>query len=147
MNLRKFFTRDEGSILLFGIGLSVAGLMIATVSINIASIWVTRNVLDGIADGAALSAAQAVDTDSIYRNGLGGSLRLNENSARSRVNKYVAASGARSQVEQFAVRSVTVSGTAVTVIVEAKPRAAFGYLMPISSPVVVSSSKAINRVR
>lgn len=50
-------------------------------------------------------------------------------------------------VEQFAVRSVTVSGTAVTVIVEAKPRAAFGYLMPISSPVVVSASKAINKVR
>ena len=43
--------------------------------------------------------------------------------------------------------SVTVSGTAVTVIVEAKPRAAFGYLMPISSPVVVSASKAINKVR
>ena len=60
---------------------------------------------------------------------------------------YVAASGDRSQVEQFAVRSVTVSGTAVTVIVEAKPRAAFGYLMPISSPVVVSASKAINKVR
>jgi hypothetical protein len=53
VNLRKLVERDEGSILLFGIGLSVAGLMIATVSINVASLWVTRNVLDGIADGAA----------------------------------------------------------------------------------------------
>ena len=69
MNLRKLVERDEGSILLFGIGLSVAGLMIATVSINVASLWVTRNVLDGIADGAALSAAQAVNTDHLHRFG------------------------------------------------------------------------------
>ena len=66
MKLRNLVARDEGSILLFGIGLSVAGLMIATVSINVASLWVTRNTLDGIADGAALSAAQAVDTDAIF---------------------------------------------------------------------------------
>jgi hypothetical protein len=147
MNLRKRLSGDDGSILLFGIGLSIAGLMIAAVSINVASIWVTKNVLDGIADGAALSAAQAVDTNSIYRNGIGKNLRLNERIAKTRVRDYVTASGARLQVKEFTVRSVKVSGTAVTVIVEAKPRTAFGYLMPISSPVVVSAAKAINKVR
>jgi hypothetical protein len=40
-----------------------------------------------------------------------------------------------------------VSGTAVTVTVQASPRTAFGYLMPISTPVVVSAAKAINKVR
>jgi hypothetical protein len=147
MNLRKLIARDEGSILLFGIGLSVAGLMIATVSINVASLWVTKNVLDGIADGAALSAAQAVNSDSIYRNGLGTNLRLDENLARTKVNQYVTAANVRSQVQQFSVRSVVVSGTAVTVTVQAIPRTAFGYLMPISTPVVVSAAKAINKVR
>jgi hypothetical protein len=147
MRIRKQFSRDEGSILLFGIGLSVAGLMIATVSINVASIWVTRNVLDGIADGAALSAAQAVNTDAIYRDGLGTNLRLNESLARTRVNQYVTTANVRSQVEQFAVRSVVVSGTSVTVTVQARPRTSFGYLMPISTPVVVSAAKAINKVR
>ncbi len=49
MKLQRFVAKDDGSILLFGIGLSVAGLMIATVSINVASLWVTRNILDGIA--------------------------------------------------------------------------------------------------
>lgn len=147
MNLRKLFARDEGSILLFGIGLSVAGLMIATVSINVASLWVTKNVLDGIADGAALSAAQAVNSDSIYRDGLGTNLRLDENLARAKVNQYVAAADVRSQVQQFSVRSVVVSGTAVTVTVQASPRTAFGYLMPIPTPVVVSAAKAINKVR
>ena len=127
MNIRKLFARDEGSILLFGIGLSVAGLMIATVSINVASLWVTKNVLDGIADGAALSAAQAVNSDSIYRDGLGTNLRLDENLARVKVNQYVAAADVRSQVQQFSVRSVVVSVTAVTVTVQASPRTAFVY--------------------
>jgi hypothetical protein len=144
---RKSLADDDGSILLFGIGLAVAGLMIATVSINVASLWVTRNVLDGIADGAALSAAQAVNTDAIYRDGLGSNLRLNENLARARVNEYVVAANVSSQVEQFSIRSVVVSGTSVTVTIQAKPRTAFGYLMPISTPVVVSAAKAINKVR
>ncbi len=147
MNITKFLAKDEGSILLFGIGLSLAGLMIATVSINVASIWVTRNVLDGIADGAALSAAQAIDADSIYRDGLGTDLRLNERLARSKVNQFVLVADVRSQVEEFAVRSITVSGTSVTVTVQAKPRTAFGYLMPISKPLVVSAAKAVNKVR
>jgi hypothetical protein len=147
MKLRNLVARDEGSILLFGIGLSVAGLMIATVSINVASLWVTRNTLDGIADGAALSAAQAVDTDAIYRDGLGSNLRLNENLARAKVNQYVDAANVRSQVKQFVVRSVEVSGSTVTVTVQARPSPAFGYLMPISTPVVVSAAKAINKVR
>ena len=147
MSIRKLIVRDEGSILLFGIGLSVAGLMIATVSINVASLWVTKNVLDGVADGAALAAAQAVDTGAIYRDGLGANLRLNENLARTKVSQYVRAANVRSQVEEFSVLSVEVSGTSVMVTVQASPRTAFGYLMPISTPVVVSAAKAINKVR
>lgn len=147
MNIKKFFAQERGSILLFGIGLSIVGLMIATVSINVASIWVTKNVLDGIADGAALSAAQAVDADAIYREGLGDNLRLSESLARTKVKQYLVAAKPALQVSDFSVKSVIVSGTAVTVTVQAKPNTAFGYLMPISTPVVVSAAKAINRVR
>lgn len=147
MRINKSLFLEEGSILLFGIGLSIAGLMIATVSINVASIWITRNVLDGIADGAALSAAQAVDADAIYQNGLGDKLRLDESLARTRVKEYLDSANVNSQVQQFSVRSVVVSGTAVTVTVQAKPNTAFGYLMPIGTPIVVSAAKAINKVK
>jgi hypothetical protein len=147
MKIRNFFASDEGSILVFGIGLAIAGLMISTVSINVASIWVTRNILDGIADGAALSAAQAVDVESVYQQGLGTNLRLSEGFAKTRVREYVVAANVESQVQQFSIRSVVVSGTSVTVTVQASPRTAFGYLMPISTPVVVSAAKAINKVR
>jgi hypothetical protein len=60
---------------------------------------------------------------------------------------WESAANVRSQVQQFSVRSVVVSGTAVTVTVQASPRMAFGYLMPVSNPVVVSAAKAINKVR
>ena len=45
------------------------------------------------------------------------------------------------------LQACVVSGTAVTVTVQAKPKTAFGYLMPISTPVVVSAAKAINKVK
>jgi hypothetical protein len=142
----RILKSDKGSILLFGIGLSVTALMIATLAINVASLWVTRNVLDGIADGAALSAAQAVDTDAIYRDGLGGNLKINETLARNRVTEYVRVAGAAKQVEQFSIKSVTVSGTSVSVTLQGIPTLPFGYLMPLSPAIVVSTSKAINKV-
>jgi hypothetical protein len=138
---------EDGSVLLFGLGLSIAALMITTVAINVAAIWTTRNVLDGIADGAALAAAQAIDADAVYQDGIGTRLRISESAARVRVRDYVRAANTDAQVQQFSIRAVMVSGTSVTVTVQAKPKLAFGYLMPVSSPVVVSSAKAINKVR
>ena len=146
----KMFSRarkDNGSILVFGIGLAVIALMITTLAINIASLWVTRNVLDGIADGAALSAAQAIDIDGIYQEGLGGSLKLDETLARIRVMEYVRVAEAAKQVEEFSVKSVIISGTSVEVTLQGIPKLPFGYLLPIAAPIVVSSAKAINKVK
>ena len=147
MTIRTKCQAEDGSILLFGIGLAIAALMIVTAAVNVAALWTTRNVLDGVADGAALAAAQAVDANSVYRNGLGAALVLSEPLARTRVTQYVQASGVRKQVSGFAVRSVVVSGRAVTVTVQAHPVMPFGYLMPISRPVVISAAKAINKVK
>jgi hypothetical protein len=147
MKFSKSISRDDGSILLFGIGLAVAALMIVTAAVNVASLWTTRNILDGVADGAALAAAQAIDVNAVYRNGLGSSLTLSDPIARDRVSKYLQVSGVRSQLSGFSVRAVVVSGRAVTVTVQASPIMPFGYLMPISRPVVVSAAKAINKVK
>ena len=133
--------------MLFGIGLAIATLMVFTTSANIAAIWGTRNYLDGIADGAALAGAQAIDTNSVYVNGLGSNLVLSEPLARTRVEQYVVASGARIQTANFKVKSIRVTGRSVTVAVQAEPRLPFGYLLPVSRPVVVSAAKAINKVQ
>lgn len=143
----KKLRKEDGSILVFGIGLAVTAIMIFTVAVNVATLWLTRNVLDGIADGAALAAAQAIDSDAVYESGVGGNLKLNSSQAKNRVKQYVQTGNIKSQVRELGIKSVVVSGTSVTVTLQAKPNLAFGYLLPISSPVVVSSAKAINKVR
>ena len=47
----KKLRKEDGSILVFGIGLAVTAIMIFTLAVNVATLWLTRNVLDGIADG------------------------------------------------------------------------------------------------
>ena len=143
----KRLRKEDGSILVFGIGLAVTAIMIFTLAVNVATLWLTRNVLDGIADGAALAASQAIDSDAIYESGVGGNLKLNSSQAKNRVKQYVQTGNIKSQVRELGIKSVVVSGTSVTVTLQAKPNLAFGYLLPISSPVVVSSAKAINKVR
>ena len=143
----KKLRKEDGSILVFGIGLAVTAIMIFTLAVNVATLWLTRNVLDGIADGAALAAAQAIDSDAVYESGVGGNLKLNSSQAKNRVKEYVQTGNIKSQVRELGIKSVVVSGTSVTVTLQAKPNLAFGYLLPISSPVVVSSAKAINKVR
>ena len=143
----KKLRKEDGSILVFGIGLAVTAIMIFTLAVNVATLWLTRNVLDGIADGAALAAAQAIDSDAVYESGVGGNLKLNSSQAKNRVKQYVQTGNIKSQVRELGINSVVVSGTSVTVTLQAKPNLAFGYLLPISSPVVVSSAKAINKVR
>ena len=142
----KKLRKEDGSILVFGIGLAVTAIMIFTLAVNVATLWLTRNVLDGIADGAALAAAQAIDSDAVYESGVGGNLKLNSSQAKNRVKEYVQTGNIKSQVRELGIKSVVVSGTSVTVTLQAKPNLAFGYLLPISSPVVVSSAKAINKV-
>ena len=142
----KKLRKEDGSILVFGIGLAVTAIMIFTLAVNVATLWLTRNVLDGIADGAALAAAQAIDSDAVYESGVGGNLKLNSSQAKNRVKQYVQTGNIKSQVRELGIKSVVVSGTSVTVTLQAKPNLAFGYLLPISSPVVVSSAKAINKV-
>jgi hypothetical protein len=143
----KSLRAEDGTILLFGIGLAVAGLMVLTASVNVAALWSTRNYLDGIADGAALAGAQAVDANSIYVNGLESKLVLSDPLARIRVEQYVIESGARKQVSNFKVKSVRVTGRSITVTVQAQPKLPFGYLLPESHPLVASAAKAINKVQ
>ena len=45
----KKLRKEDGSILVFGIGLAVTAIMIFTLAVNVATLWLTRNVLDGIA--------------------------------------------------------------------------------------------------
>mgnify|MGYP006269510513 CR=1 FL=1 len=137
---------DEGSILVLGIGLSLVCVLVATVAINVATVWLSRTALDSIADGAALAGTHAIDSAAIYRDGLTGIAHLSQTQARVKVKAYLARPEVRSQVHSLRLRSIAVSGNSVQVTISCNPAMPFGYLWGTSTVIARSKARAINSV-
>lgn len=140
-------TNDEGSILVLGIGLSLVCVLIATVAINVATVWLARTALDSVADGAALAGAQAIDRAAIYQEGLRGITRVSPSLARTKVRAYLARPEVQAQVHDLKLRSVSVSGNSVQVAVSCRPAMPFGYLWDSPTVLARSKARAINYVK
>lgn len=140
-------TNDEGSILVLGIGLSLVCVLIATVAINVATVWLARTALDSVADGAALAGAQAIDRAAIYQEGLRGITRVSPSLARAKVRAYLARPEVQAQVHDLKLRSVSVSGNSVQVTVSCLPAMPFGYLWDSPTVLARSKARAINYVK
>ena len=81
--------RDErGSISLFVLGLSVIAMLLVAGTVAVTSAHLARIRLLDVADGAALSAANALD-DAAYAQGLGESVPLSNASVQERAARYV----------------------------------------------------------
>lgn len=82
--------RDErGSITPFILGLTVIAMLLIAGTVAVTSAHLSRMRLLDVADGAALSAANALDDDA-YRRGVGESLPLSNASVQQRAAEYVA---------------------------------------------------------
>lgn len=138
---------EDGSVLVLGVGLSIVCVLIATVAINVSTLWLARTSLNSVADGAALAGAQAIDSASVYRDGLTGITHLSPSLARSKVRAYVSKPEVKLQVHGLKVRSVVVSGNSVQVTVSAIPAMPFGYLWNSSPVIARSKARAINHVQ
>ena len=139
-------SNDEGSILVLGIGLSLVCVLVATVAINVATVWLSRTALDSIADGAALAGTHAIDSAAIYRDGLSGITHLSQSQARVKVKAYLARPEVKSQVHGLRLRSIVVNGNSVQVTVSCNPAMPFGYLWDAPSVTARSKARAINFV-
>jgi hypothetical protein len=144
MKFAKRMSDEHGSVMVLGIGLSIAALMVITLAVNISSVWVARHSLDSVADGCALAAAQAVDVQAIYSDGVTSRIPLNQTLARQYVASYIAKGTVRTQFTNFTVRSVRVTQSQVRVEVQALAPMPFGYLMGRMRPVIVSAASAVN---
>jgi hypothetical protein len=80
--------RETGSISLFILGLSVIAMLLIAGTVAVTSAHLTRMRLLDVADGAALSAANALD-DSAYEQGVGASVPLSNRSVRERAAAYL----------------------------------------------------------
>ena len=82
--------RDEGSVLLLVIGFAGILLVLVAVVADVSAVVLAKRSVASAADGAAVSAAQALDLDAVYDEGLGEQLPLSTGDARARVAAYEA---------------------------------------------------------
>ncbi len=70
---------DDGTVLFLTIGLSVVLLLLVAVVVDLSAVILAKRGMSSAADGAAVAAAQRVDTASVDAgNGLGNQLPLDE---------------------------------------------------------------------
>lgn len=79
---------DDGTILVLTLGLVGLLLVAVAIVVDVSAVVLARRGVASAADGAAVSAAQALDTEVLYERGLGEALPLSPGDARQRVDAY-----------------------------------------------------------
>lgn len=84
--------RENGQITVMTIGFFVFLGLLAVVVVNSSAVFLQRQELDNVADGAALAAADGLSRADFYRRG---EVRLDDAEARRLVGHYVTGDGIR----------------------------------------------------
>ena len=79
---------DDGTVLLLVLGLTGILLLAVALVVNVSAVVLAKRALASAADGAAVSAAQALDEQALYATGLDGGIPLDEDEAAARVAAY-----------------------------------------------------------
>lgn len=109
---------ERGTVTLLIIGLAVVLLMMTAVVTDASAAYLQRQSLDTLADGAALTGADAgASGDEAYGSGLAADLHLDADTARAAVLVYLHQVGAFRRYPGLRVQ-VSVASTAQRVIVE-----------------------------
>jgi hypothetical protein len=82
--------RDGGSVLLLVLGFAGVLLTMVAVVVDVSAVVLAKRGVASAADGAAVSAAQALDLDAAYAGGIGRQLPLEVGEARARVAAHEA---------------------------------------------------------
>jgi Flp pilus assembly protein TadG len=82
--------QEDGSVLLLVIGFAGILLTLVAVVVDVSAVVLAKRGVASAADGAAVSAAQALDLQAAYGEGLGAQLPLSAGEARARVAAYEA---------------------------------------------------------
>jgi hypothetical protein len=110
---------ETGSISLFILGLSVVAMLLIAGTVAVTSAHLSRMRLLDLADGAALSAANALD-ESAYDQGVGESVPLSNQSVRERAAAYLGSRPRPGSIAQWRLAQGTGTPdgrTAVVVVV------------------------------
>lgn len=80
--------REQGTVLVLVIGFVFVLLVMVGVVVNVSAVVLAKRGVSGAADGAAVSAAQSLDIEALYRDGLREQVPLSLAVARGRVATY-----------------------------------------------------------
>lgn len=103
---------DDGTILVLTLGFLAVLVVAAGVVANVSSVVLAKRGVASAADGAAVSAAQALDLTALYEQGLGAQVPLSAADAGARVQAYAADARAGQPGLQL---SLTLDGTTAVV--------------------------------
>ena len=79
---------EGGTVLVLVLGFSVLLVLMVGVVVDVSAVVLAKRGVAGAADGAAVSAAQSLDVEQLYREGAGAALPLRLDEARARVETY-----------------------------------------------------------
>jgi uncharacterized membrane protein len=140
---------EDGQALVLLIGLVVLVLMVLALGWDTSNWFLGHRALGNLADGAAVAAANDVDTRAWYLSG-GRSVRVAQERARATVAGYLAGSAADSGVSGVRLRSVQVApgegGPEVTVQVTAPARVGLLRLLRLVPPEMEGRAAATARL-
>lgn len=88
--MRRRAAGDDGTILVLTLGFVAILVLMVGVVVNVSSVVLAKRGVASAADGAAVSAAQALDLTALYDQGLGAQVPLSYDDANSRVQAYAA---------------------------------------------------------
>jgi Putative Flp pilus-assembly TadE/G-like len=140
---------EGGQVLVLLVGLVVLVLLVLALGWDTSNWFLGHRALANLADGAAVAAANDVDTRTWYQSG-GRSLRVAQERARATVVAYLAESGGDSGVAGLRLRSVVVvpaeGGPEVTVRLAAPARAGLLRLLGLVPPEMEGEAAATARL-
>jgi hypothetical protein len=85
---RRRLRGDDGTVLPLVLGLTGILLLAVALVVNVSAVVLAKRALASAADGAAVSAAQALDEEAFYAIGLSGGIPLDQDEAAARVAAY-----------------------------------------------------------
>ena len=127
-------TRDEGSVLLLVLGLAGILLTLVAVVVDVSAVVLAKRGVASAADGAAVSAAQALDLGAVHGQGLGAQIPLEAGEARARVTAYEGQVRGQQPDLRLALR---IEGR--TAVVTASRTVRLPFRLPGTGPVQVSA--------
>jgi uncharacterized membrane protein len=132
--------RDEGSIMLLGIGMIGVCLLALAVLTDSASAFIQQRELQSIADSIALAGAQGIDIEEYYRTGATQSTRLNSAQVQDIARTHANAMTIDSDMTLTNI-AIEPDGKSVVVTLNAPLRLTFFDALPFDSVEVSASAR------